>query len=146
MSSGALQSVFAVVLFGALLVGGLWGARPEKMQFGVPGGFVEVVYPRVEPERVALTLEFDAYQGSITIAPGALVVFDRALRLAYPSTRQRPFVVPGKTHATEVFDFDVRAANGNVSRELDVILHGETIALRLKRVDASATPRGAEGD
>lgn len=133
MSPRKQQTVFSVVLFAFLLAGGIWRGRSAKTQFGVPGGFVEVVYPRVEPDRVALTLDFDAYQGDITIAPGDLVVFDRALRLSYPSIRQEPFVVPGKTRASEVFDFDVRAAKGTVSRELDVVLHGENIPLRLKR-------------
>ncbi len=124
------MSLLALV---GLIVAGALQHRASKTQFGVTGGFIDVVYPRVEPDHVALTLEFDAYQGDIGIMPGELTVFDRSLRLAYPSTRQSPFVVPAKTRATEVFDFDVRAANGNVSRELDVILHGETIALRLKR-------------
>lgn len=133
LSPRGQQTVFSVVLFALLLAGGIWRGRATKMQVGVPGGFVEVVYPRVEPDRVALTLDFDAYQGDITIAPGEITVFDRQLRLSYPAVRQSPFVAPARAHSSEVFDFDVRAAKGNVSRELDLVLQGETIPLRLKR-------------
>ncbi len=122
------KTALLVVLL-AVLLGTVARHTAARTRFGVSGGVIELRNPRLGTERVLLTVKFDAYQGPITIDPGDLMIFDRARQLSYPSTRAASFVVPGKTRATEELEFDARAANGNISRELDVVLRGERLAL-----------------
>lgn len=122
------KTALLVVLL-ALLLGTVARDRAARTRFAVSGGVIELSDPRLGTERVLLTAKFDAHHGPITIDPGDLMIFDRARQLSYPSTRAASIVVPGQTRATEEIAFDARAANGNISRQLDVVLRGETLAL-----------------